>query len=320
MEKNLKYFMVKSAVLLITILAVTFLFKFPIDFFDLNSFSMNNATRIFSKSDALKIMSLSILFFAMYYKDKIAKIAHEKQNYASSALLVLLGTVTVAGYFFLRYLANVNNIENGTYFYLIFTASILALITAFALFCIGVFSLNYLKNIYGEFKKQIWITAGLTVIAYLMLMFFQSLWYLFSYTITVILYHMFHPFYPTYLELGYPPFIDVNGFAVSIGAPCSGIESLFLFAAFSIGIYVLDHERIKKTPFWIATAIGIVGIYFVNILRLFLLILTGIYISPDFAVGMFHTNVGWILFVIYFLIYYYIIRKFIYTLKLTKKK
>jgi exosortase/archaeosortase family protein len=114
------------------------------------------------------------------------------------------------------------------------------------------------------------------------------------------------------LDMSLTPILDVNGFAVSIGAPCSGIESLFLFAAFSIGIFVLDHKRIKRVPFIISSIIGIIGIYFVNILRLFLLILTGIYVNPDFAVGLFHTNVGWILFVIYFLFYYYIMKKFIY--------
>jgi exosortase/archaeosortase family protein len=320
MEKNLKYFLIKSVVLVLLILAVIFLFRFPIDYFNLALLSMNTATRIFSKSDALKIMALAILFFALYYKEKISKVEHAKQNYLHSAILVISGIATVAIYYFLRYIANVYNITSGFWFYLIFLGSILLLILAFAQFAIAVFSLKYLKDIYKELKTQIWITAILTIVAYFLLMLFQSLWPYFSYTITRILYSMFNHFFPTYMELGQTPIMDVNGFVVSIGAPCSGIESLFLFAAFSIGIYALDHKRIKTTPFWVATAIGIVGIYFVNILRLFLLILTGIYISPDFAVGMFHTNVGWILFVIYFLIYYYIIRKFIYTKSTTKKK
>lgn len=320
MEKNFKVFLVKSAVLLAVLLGVTFLFRFPIDFFNLKMFSMNEATRIFSKSDAIKIMSLAILFFAMYFKERISGINHEKQNYGKSALLVLAGIIAVAGYYFLRYVANVNNIDGGAWFFFVYSASIILLGAAFALFSVGVFSFGYLKKIYKEFTLQIWITTTLTVVAYFLLMFFQSLWPYFSYSITIILYGMFSPFYPTYLELRESPFLDVSGFGVSIGAPCSGIESLFLFAAFSIGIYALDHKKIKNTPFWIATVIGIVGIYFVNILRLFLLVLTGIYISPDFAVGMFHTNVGWILFVIYFLFYYYIIRKFIYTSKPSSRK
>jgi exosortase/archaeosortase family protein len=320
MEKNLKKFAVKSVILVLALLAVTFIFRFPIDYFNLKILAMNTATRIFSKSDALKIMALAILFFALYYKERISKINHEKQNYALSASFIFLGLITVTAYYFLRYLANAYDITTGIYFVIIFIASSICLIVAFALFAVGIFSFKYLKDIYKEFKKELWITGTLTVIAYFLLMLFQSLWPYFSYSITRILYRMFEPFYPVYLELARTPILDVNGFSVAIAAPCAGIESIFLFAAFSIGIYSLDHKRIKKTPFIIATIIGIIGIYFVNILRLFLLILTGIYISPDFAVGMFHTNVGWILFVIYFLIYYYIIRKFIYKPALSKQK
>jgi exosortase/archaeosortase family protein len=320
MEKNLKLFLVKSGLLVAVLLAVTFLFRFPIDFFNLKLLSMNEATRIFSKSDAIKILALAMLFFGLYYKEKIAKIKHEKQKAKTTAGLMILGVLTVAVYYALRYIANVYNVESGIAFYLIITASMLSLILAFAFFILGVFSFNYLKSFYKELKKPLWITAGLAVIAYLILMWFQNLWPLFAYSITRILYGLFYPLFPTYIEINQTPILDVNGFVVSIGAPCSGIESLFLFAAFSIGIYALDHKRIKTKLFIISSLIGLVGIYFVNILRLFLLILTGIYISPDFAVGMFHTNVGWILFVLYFLIYYCIIRKFIYEKSIPKRK
>lgn len=312
MDKNLKYFLIKSALLLGALLFVTFLFRFPIDYFNLKLFSMNDATRLFSKSDALKIMALTILFFALYYKEKIAKIVHEKQNMLTSTLLVLAGIVSVVIYYFLRYIANLNNVVSGVYFYLTIIASLLSLVVAFAFFTIGIFSFKYLKKFYLELKKPLWITLILAVVAYNLLMLFQNLWPFFSYTISKILFALFNPFFPTMLDMSLTPILDVNGFAVSIGAPCSGIESLFLFAAFSIGIFVLDHKRIKRVPFIISSIIGIIGIYFVNILRLFLLILTGIYVNPDFAVGLFHTNVGWILFVIYFLFYYYIMKKFIY--------
>lgn len=320
MEKNLKTFLIKSGLFIGLLLAVTFLFRFPIDFFNLKMFSMNSATTLFSKSDGIKILALALLFFAMYYKNKISEISHKAQDKLSTFLFIISGIIVVAGYYFLRYLSNVYNVESGAGLLFMQIASALCLILAFVLFVTGVFSFDYLKRFYSELKKPLWITGILTVISYLLLMWFQGLWPYFSYSISRILYGMLSPFYNVYMELNKTPIIDINGFTVSIGAPCSGIESLFLFAAFSIGIYALDHERLKKKTFLISSIIGLVGIYFVNILRLFLLILTGIYISPDFAVGMFHTNVGWILFAIYFLIYYYIMRKFIYKKKSLKKK
>jgi len=312
MDKNLKYFMIKSIMLLGILLLVTFLFRFPIDYFKIKLLSMNDATRIFSKSDAIKIMALAILFFTLYYKERIAKIKHDEQRILQSTLLVFTGIIAVVIYYFLRYLANINNIVSGFPFYITLAVSLLSLVVAFILFTIGVFSSKYLKAFYKELKKPLWITLILIIVVYNLLMLFQNLWPFFSSTISRILFTLFSPLFPTFLELSTTPILDVNGFVVSIGAPCSGIESLFLFAAFSIGIYALDHKRLKTIPFIIASIIGVIGIYFVNILRLFLLILTGIYVNPNFAVGLFHTNVGWILFAIYFLIYYYIMRKFIY--------
>jgi exosortase/archaeosortase family protein len=320
MEKNLKTFMIKGAVLIALLFGVTFLFRFFIDFLNIGLLSMNNATRLFSKSDALKILALTVLFFGLYYKEKIIKISHDKQPKVASILFGTAGFFAVAFYYYLRYIANVYGIESGRSMILIQIASMITLVIAFALFLVAAFSFSYLKKFYHELKKPLLITSGIAIAAYFLMMWFQSLWPLFTNSITRILYALFNPLYPTYVEMGRAPLLDVNGFVVSIGAPCSGIESIFLFAAFSIGIYVLDHQRLQKRKFLIASLIGIVGIYFVNILRLFLLILTGIYISPDFAVGMFHSNVGWILFALYFLCYYYLIRKFIYLKKSHKQK
>ena len=58
--------------------------------------------------------------------------------------------------------------------------------------------------------------------------------------------------------------------------------------------------------------IGIFGVVFTNLLRLFILILVGVEISPDLAVGLFHTNAGSIFFIAYFLIYYEITTRFCY--------
>jgi exosortase/archaeosortase family protein len=312
MEKNVKLFMIKSGVFLGILLAVSVLFRFSFDFFTITALSMNEATRIFSKSDALKVIALSVLFFGLYYKDKIARISHEKQNNTTIVILIMSGLMMISFYYFLRYIANAFNVVSGFYFYLIFILSLISLVFSFAFFAVSVFSWNYIMRFYEKFKVPVFVTSLLALSGYFLLMFFQGLWPMFVYPITKILFFLFRPFYPVYMELHEAPLMDVDGFVVSIGAACSGIESLFLFVAFSIGIFVLDHEKLNKNRFLIYSVIGIIGIYFVNILRLFLLILTGVHISPEFAVGIFHSNIGWLMFVIYFAIYYYFMRKFIY--------
>jgi exosortase/archaeosortase family protein len=313
MEKNVKKFVLKGAILIGILLAVTFIFRFPIDYFRLNLLRMTDATRIFSKSDGMKIFALAGLFFTLYYQKRIAGIAHEKTKIISSASKILTGFFLVAAYYGMRCISNIYEIMGGFAFWLIYLASIILLLSAFFFFMIGVFSQSYILRFYKALKKELWITGILCIIAYNLLMLFQNQWGIFSYSITLLLARMFSPIFPTTYDLSGPtPLLRVNDFSVSIGAPCSGIESMFLFAAFAVGIFALDSERLKKAPYLIISIIGLIGIYFVNVLRLFLLILTGIYISPTFAVGMFHTNVGWLLFVIYFLCYYLVIRKFIY--------
>lgn len=312
MERNLKLLLIKGGVLVGVLLGVTFLFRFPIDYFHLELLRMNEATRLFSKSDALKVLALAILFFALYYRERIARVKHEKQDFWVSSAFISGGFLFVVAYYALRYLANLHGITSGWQLLLVMLASAFSLALSFSCFAVGVFSWPYLRRLYASFRKELWVACALSVLAYALLMLFQGLWPLFSYAISRLLFVMFSPFYATHLEFDASPVLTVDSFTVSIGPPCSGIESLFLFAAFSLGVYALDHRRLKKGWFLFSSLLGLVGIYFVNVARLFLLVLTGIYVSPSFAVGMFHTNVGWILFAIYFMIYYYIITKFIY--------
>ncbi|MGV8141091.1 MAG: archaeosortase/exosortase family protein [Candidatus Woesearchaeota archaeon] len=320
MQENLKKFIIKGTMLLGTLLLVIILFKFPVDYFNLRMLSSNSINSVFSKSDALKVLGIALVFFTMYYKEKISKIEHIKQKKFTATVWITAGILVVGAYYLLRYLAYLYNITSGTYYYLVYIASFMTLILGFVFFTIGIFTFEYLKQVYAHLKKELFIAAALSIITYFLLMGFQNLWWMFSNNITMVLYTLFAPLFPTYIDWnGSAPLLDVNGFVVSIGAPCSGTESMFLFAVFTVGLYLLDRNRIKKRQFIIASILGLIGTYLVNIIRLFLLILTGVYVNPDFAVGMFHANIGWLLFVIYFFIYYYIMRKFIYKHNISKE-
>ncbi len=77
-------------------------------------------------------------------------------------------------------------------------------------------------------------------------------------------------------------------------------------------LYFIYHKKLK-IPLTIALFfIGALGMFLTNILRIFILFIVGAHISPDLAVGLFHTNVGWILFILYFFIFWYIASKFVY--------
>jgi exosortase/archaeosortase family protein len=109
------------------------------------------------------------------------------------------------------------------------------------------------------------------------------------------------------------PLLSVDNFKAYIDSPCSGIEGLTLFIFLNLLIFVLDHKEINKIRSAATLLVGLLGIYGLNILRVYFVYVFGVLYNPKFAIHIYHTNAGWILFILYFIIYwliiYYYIRK-----------
>ena len=56
---------------------------------------------------------------------------------------------------------------------------------------------------------------------------------------------------------------------------------------------------------WALFIPGVIMAVTYNILRIYSLMLVGIYIDPVFAVDTFHSNIGWMLFLGFFMIYWH---------------
>ncbi len=98
------------------------------------------------------------------------------------------------------------------------------------------------------------------------------------------------------------PIIGINDFLVSINKSCSGIDSIVIFSAAFLLIAAKERRSINLSMFMPFFFLGIVGLFFVNILRITVLILVGGFYSPNLSVGLFHTNAGWVLFLAYFFV------------------
>lgn len=102
---------------------------------------------------------------------------------------------------------------------------------------------------------------------------------------------------------GLAPIVGTEEFFVRITALCSGTDSLILFAVMYFIFFAFDYDIMnKKKALWYFI-IGIIGILIINTIRITALIYIGTH-DPEFALGAFHTNAGWFLFLIYFLIYW----------------
>ncbi|HEY5644984.1 MAG TPA: exosortase E/protease, VPEID-CTERM system [Pseudomonadales bacterium] len=92
--------------------------------------------------------------------------------------------------------------------------------------------------------------------------------------------------------------LGTGDFLVRIGAQCSGYEGIGLVTLFT-AIYLSVFRRDFRFPnALLLFPLGIVTIWIFNALRIVLLIAIGAEVSPAIAVGGFHSQAGWIMFIV----------------------
>jgi archaeosortase C (PEF-CTERM variant) len=99
--------------------------------------------------------------------------------------------------------------------------------------------------------------------------------------------------------------ISFNGFSVSVGYACSGIESISVFysAVIAYFISVKEYDIIKIIKYLLT---GGVLLYVANILRIIIIIITGYYYGVSQMMFV-HTHLGWIFFVLSMTAFWYIV-------------
>lgn len=100
--------------------------------------------------------------------------------------------------------------------------------------------------------------------------------------------------------------LSLNDFAVTVGASCAGIQSLTAFTAlFILAILLMRrngaHINVKKSLlFYIG---GFVLVYIMNSLRVLSILLVGALYDQQFAINSFHSSIGAVLFLLFFVVY-----------------
>ncbi|MBP9717946.1 archaeosortase/exosortase family protein [Candidatus Gracilibacteria bacterium] len=100
--------------------------------------------------------------------------------------------------------------------------------------------------------------------------------------------------------------VKLGDFSVIIGVPCAGFQSLTAFLALFILALVMmkkNHAKLntKKIILWMVG--GLVLVYLLNVLRILLILLVGALFSQEFAITIFHSSIGAILFLLFFVFY-----------------
>jgi archaeosortase C (PEF-CTERM variant) len=99
--------------------------------------------------------------------------------------------------------------------------------------------------------------------------------------------------------------LTYNSYRVGIYSPCSGAESMVVFIS-AIIAYTLSERNIKFKKIAIYAVIGLISLFFINILRLILLVLIGYNFGAD-AMRFFHYNLGWIFFVVGMAVFWFLV-------------
>lgn len=100
--------------------------------------------------------------------------------------------------------------------------------------------------------------------------------------------------------------VRVDTFSAAIGPPCAGIHSLLAFTTIFFAALLLMWRR-GDTVHWPkaggAFVLGLLLVFVLNSIRILLILLLGAYYSVDFAVGLFHENIGALLLILFFFLY-----------------
>lgn len=158
------------------------------------------------------------------------------------------------------------------------------------------------RNIYTlvtyTYRREVLMALGLSVCFELCLLGLYMLWPVLS---SVILSSVRVLFDNIGIQAVFiqPYTLIFSKFSVTVGEYCSGIDSAALFTGLYAIIGVLDWPRINHKKYLAVLIPALLVLFSFNILRVFLLILAGYYISPQIAFSLFHTYAGMVFFMVY---------------------
>ncbi len=257
------------------------------------------------------ILFLIIIIFIAFERRRILNIKKFKINIKGFAIFFPLHLLAFILFYFLKkiIIENPNLIFDYKYF-VIGLRYLLPLLAVIFLF-LALFRFQFIK----DYKNSVAMSFILAIVFYQISMFFKQYWEIFARATTdvvaFLLRFSFEDVVVRYQTGG--PLLGASNFTALIQSPCSGIEGLSLFLFLFILIVVIDRKEISWFKAVMAGIIGLIGMFIINIIRIYLLYLVGIYYDPRVAVTYFHTNIGWFLFITYFVIYwlitYLLIRK-----------
>ncbi|MFH1276353.1 MAG: archaeosortase/exosortase family protein [Candidatus Woesearchaeota archaeon] len=213
-------------------------------------------------------------------------------------LSILISIISFYLYYFFRFSLAYTN-QNFPWLFVISGFFYLLGIVGLAL---AIFGFPLFQKTY----HSLFIFSFITFFFYSITQILWQLWDFLAFNVAKSVYFLLHLFSDSaFLKLGSgDPTLGLGSFNVIIGPPCSGIESLSMFIGLFLLLVVYEQDNLQWKRTTVVFCLGLIGVYLLNILRVTLILLIGTK-YPQFALGLFHSQAGWILFSIFILILLY---------------
>ncbi|MBI2575140.1 exosortase/archaeosortase family protein [Candidatus Woesearchaeota archaeon] len=178
----------------------------------------------------------------------------------------------------------------------------LLILAAFILLFIGLFGIRFSKHLYAAAKTEVYASVLSALGFFMLLRLLETYWKpiaLAALAITSPLLNLFFHNATLATDGMRCPQIGLSEYSVMVCKGSSGFESAVLFSFLSLLILVTNWKFISQQKFLLLYVLGLLGTVLVNGLRIFLILTIGALFSREFASGFFHTNVGWVMFLLY---------------------
>ena len=113
----------------------------------------------------------------------------------------------------------------------------------------------------------------------------------------------------TYAVINYPNLYNVminfGEFVTGIGVACSGVVSITVFLSAIIAFYISSTKK-NTGKMLMYTCIGVAALYFINVLRIIILVLVGYHYGLE-TMSFLHIHLGWIMFVLGMAVFWFLV-------------
>jgi len=245
-----------------------------------------------------KILLFAVIAFLILSRRKLLRLRKYEPNYLFGIVSIVFGVIF---YLLGRYAAS-NEVN-------LFLLHIIFLLT-FIFLGLAVYSWNFFRDFALRFRKELITIGVMSVVFYILMFFVWQLWTQLSWLVSRIVFFLLD--LTTSRAILIEPYtVGVGSFIALIDQACSGVYSMFLFISLYLLILFFDWNRIEKWKYALLFPFIVVGLFFVNVIRIYLLYIVGYLISPKLAIGLFHSYAGMVLFILYFIAVWYFVEPWV---------